>query len=235
MKHKIEDYLNTNCYLGYLFETQVRLMVAKGFKDEGTLRKRCATYLVTLIKEISARVPNNIQILKQMSLLSVHKCLKHNKPNITDILKLLNISDNDISLIETQWKKVHLIEWTCTTDTHQFWLEVYEYKDSAGTPVFGELAHVALGILSLPHSNAEIERQFSQMNVIKNKLRNRMKLTMLNSILAIRNGLRKINICCKDFTIPNELVRKIKNNETYSCSEDEDYDVFELGVEIFEN
>lgn len=233
-KHKIEDYINNSCYLGYLFENQLKLMVAKGFKDEIILRKRCVTFLSTLIKEISARVPNNIETLKQMSVFSVHKSLRHNKPNITDLLKLLNISDDDISSIENQWKKLHLIEWSCTTDTHQFWLEVLEYKDSEGIFTFSELCHVVLGILSLPHSNAEIERQFSQMNIIKNKLRNRMKLLMLNSILAIRNGLRKTDVCCKDFIIPNELIHKIKSNETYSCTEDNDDDL-EMGSAIFDN
>lgn len=42
-------------------------------------------------------------------------------------------------------------------------------------------------------------------------------------------------MCCKDFNIPNELVHKIKSNESYSCTEDEDYDDFELDLEIFEN
>jgi hypothetical protein len=39
-----------------------------------------------------------------------------------------------------------------------------------------ELALLALLFLVLPHSNAEVERLFSQMNLINSKLRNRMQL-----------------------------------------------------------
>lgn len=221
-KHKIEDYVDYKCYLGYLFENQLKIMVSKGFKDEDSLRKRCITFLIILIKEISNRVPDNVQILKKMSNFSVQKCLRHNKIDIIDLLKFINKSDVEISVIENQWKKIHLIEWSNINDTHKFWLEVLDYKDSENTPVFKELALVAIGFLSLPYSNAEIERQFSQMNVVKNKLRNRMKLLMLNSILVIRNGLRKSNICCKDFVIPHQIVKKIKSNECYFSNNNED-------------
>jgi hypothetical protein len=39
-----------------------------------------------------------------------------------------------------------------------------------------ELALLALLFLVLPHSNADVERLFSQMNLINSKLRNRMQL-----------------------------------------------------------
>lgn len=45
-------------------------------------------------------------------------------------------------------------------------------------------------VLSLPHSNAEVGRVFSQVSVVKDKLRNRMFLQTLNSALYIRYGLK---------------------------------------------
>ncbi|KAI4797407.1 hypothetical protein KUCAC02_025136 [Chaenocephalus aceratus] len=48
--------------------------------------------------------------------------------------------------------------------------------------------------LSLSHSNAEVERLFRQMSVVKSKLRNRMSLQTLNSILYVRYGLKLAGI-----------------------------------------
>ena len=56
------------------------------------------------------------------------------------------------------------------------------YRDSAGKNPFEELSKFALKLLSLPHSNGDIERVFSQMNLIKNKTRNRMELPTLNAM-----------------------------------------------------
>lgn len=225
--HKLEDYIDSKCYLGYLFENQLKVMLEKGFKDEEDLRKRCITFLITLIKEIRNRIPENIQILKKMSMFSVQNCLRHNKPDITDLLKFFNKSNEEIAIIENQWKKIHLLEWQCIDNTQRFWSEVLNYKNSENISMFEEVAYVAIGVLSLPHSNAEVERQFSQMNLIKTKLRNRMKLPLLNSILTIRNGLRKNKKCCNDFSLPSEIIKKIKTNESYSqqIGEDEQEDI----------
>lgn len=41
-----------------------------------------------------------------------------------------------------------------------------------------ELAKFAISVLILSHSNAEVERIFSQLNVMKSKRRNRMETKM---------------------------------------------------------
>lgn len=69
--------------------------------------------------------------------------------------------------------------------TETFWAEVNNYRDSNGEQLFKYLIDFALKLLCLPHSNADIEQIFSQMNLIKPKLRNKMKLDLLNNILHI--------------------------------------------------
>jgi hypothetical protein len=97
---------------------------------------------------------------------------------------------------------------------------VLSYKDSQGINIFAELTYTAISMLTLPHSNAEIERLFSQMNVVKNKLRNRL-------ILTIRSGLKRFNKCCHNYPLSNDLIKKIKTKETYSLEPDDDFE-FEL-------
>ncbi|KAJ8890221.1 hypothetical protein PR048_009729, partial [Dryococelus australis] len=48
------------------------------------------------------------------------------------------------------------------------------FKDAAIFNPFKELCNLAIAVLSIPHSNGEVERVFSAMNIVKPKLRNRL-------------------------------------------------------------
>ncbi|KAL7724335.1 hypothetical protein ACLKA6_001052 [Drosophila palustris] len=69
--------------------------------------------------------------------------------------------------------------------------KVLAYRDAGHNKPFESLALFAIELLSLPWSKAEVERVFSQMNIVKTKLRNKMHLKTLNAILSIRYGLRR--------------------------------------------
>jgi len=84
-----------------------------------------------------------------------------------------------------QYNDIHLLKWENIDDTIKFWAEVNLFKDSGGNERFSELSLFAIQMLSLPWSNAEVEHAFSQVNIVKSKLRNRMDVTTLNSILCI--------------------------------------------------
>lgn len=75
-------------------------------------------------------------------------------------------------------------------DIIKFWVAVYELKNAVGEPIFKAIAEFALRVLSLPISNAVVERVFSFMNAIKTKPRNKMSMTMLESIMRIRIHLQ---------------------------------------------
>lgn len=47
-----------------------------------------------------------------------------------------------------------------------FWSRIRKHESTAGKREFEELASFALSVLSLPHSNAECERVFSQVNLV---------------------------------------------------------------------
>lgn len=81
------------------------------------------------------------------------------------------------------------------------------------------MCDLALTVISLPHSNAEIERIFSAMKITKSKLRNRMSLKSLNSILMIKYSLRRINKSCYDYDIPVDVLKKVGTNKSYSFAQ----------------
>lgn len=55
-----------------------------------------------------------------------------------------------------------------------FWSEVYSYKDACDNNPFQELGKFVISLLTLPISNAAVERIFSSLNVTKTKSRNRI-------------------------------------------------------------
>ena len=91
--------------------------------------------------------------------------------------------------------------------------------DASGVNPYKELNELAFNVLSLPHSNAEVERLFSQLNIVKSKLRNRLKTDTVNAILAVKGGLRRVGKCCYSYELPRSVVKLIGTMAVYS-SED---------------
>lgn len=132
------------------------------------------------------RLPDNYSTLKKIDAFSVDRVLKSKKDSILPILNIFSIHPEIKSKIISQYSNIHLINWENIENTSKFWSEVKRYRDSAGNNPYEDLVNFALSLLSLPWSNAEVERVFSQVNLVKTKIRNRLEVDTLNAILAIR-------------------------------------------------
>nr|XP_041632602.1 uncharacterized protein LOC121502837 [Drosophila kikkawai] len=116
-------------------------------------------------------------------------------------------------------------------NTSTFWSEVKRYRDSAGNP-YEDVVNFALSLLSLPWSNAEVERDFSQVNLVKTKIRNRLEVDTLNAILAIRFGLRHHKLCCHNYNLPEKYLQLIGSMATYEDSNDDDGKIIEDALKL---
>ena len=71
--------------------------------------------------------------------------------------------------------------------------------------------------LSLPHSNAAVERIFSQLSLIKTDIRNCLSCPSLESLLLIKHELKRANISAHQLLL-NAKVRSalkcVKSNAT---------------------
>lgn len=220
----IRDFLDQNCYLGFRFEKQILEMRVKGLpkEDEEIMRQRCVTFIVSLIEEIKNRLPENLTLMKKISRISVEQALNHNKEPLTDIMAQFNKSAEQAARVDDEWHQIHLIKWNETKNTKKFWNEVLHFKDAQGQSRFEELATFAITLLILPHSNADVERVFSSMNLIKNKQRNRMSLKLLTAILRVRCGLMLQGKCCNDYELPVSVVKQIGTKESYQSDNEDD-------------
>lgn len=184
-------------------------------KDQDVLKDRCLQFLKVLLKQFQQRLPKNIHILEKVSMISVKNALQVVKEPLTPLMELFKYEVKNIDKVNHQWNNLTNIKWIEHISTSKFWKEVDDYVDASGNNPFNELCKLSKCLLVLPWSNADVERLFSQMNVVKTKLRNRMGPKLLDSILTIRSGLKRSKVCCADYKIPNEVLNNISNSSYY--------------------
>lgn len=217
LTQNIASYVDPSLYMGYVFETKLReYNLAQ--EVEQNVRRRCVNFTLKLVNELQARLPTNLAVLKKINMFSVQETLKVLKPEIVEIAQEFTTDATKIDKLVSQWRNINHMQWQCTSSTIEFWCEVLDFKDAAGNNPFLELAGFATMLLTLPHSNADIERVFSQVNLVKTKLRNSLSLTTLNAILYVRFGLKRVNKCCHSYDIPDPILRKLGTNEVYASS-----------------
>lgn len=220
-------YMIPKPYLGFGFENKVEELKKSNkisADQENQLRQRCKNFLIVIVKQLQQRLPDNITILEEIEVFSPQNVLKQLKDSVIPICQHFGIENSVIEKIDLQWRTINLMIWKNTNSAVIFWAEVNEFKDAAGVNPFKELANLALSILSLPWSNAACERIFSQMDLIKNKTRNRINSPMLTSILYIRSGLKRNKKCCNDFIFPDSVVREIGTIDIYNSQNETDAD-----------
>lgn len=215
---EVRKYKSPNIYLGH--EVEILLTALK--KDnkispdnEKVFRNRCEKFLFCLADELQRRLPRNVQVLQKVSLIAPEQCLRVVKESIIPLAKELGLTGNVITKIDFQWCKLTTVQWQNVTNTIEFWHEVASYKDASSQNPFQELSDFAMMILVLPWSNADVERAFSMLNNVKTSLRNRLKTNMVNSILTVRAGLKRVKKCCHDYTLPDDVLNQIGTMAAY--------------------
>lgn len=111
------------------------------------------------------------------------------------------------------------MKWRETEDNHKFWTEVHNFKDGRGINPFEDLLGFARKCLVMPISNADVERIFSAMNIIKPKAKSRMKTKLLQCLLTVRFGLKASGENCYTYEIPRDVTSKIGTMMAYEGNE----------------
>ena len=118
-----------------------------------------------------------------------------------------------MKLININWLQISKKEELENSFT--FWSKVYQYKNAVGQLIFREVAEYVLTLLTLPSSNAVVERAFSVMNCIKTKSRNKMNKELLSAILRIRMSFFALKICCQVFQPSKTMLKDFTSHIMY--------------------
>lgn len=194
-------------------------------KEKEIIKERCLNFLTEANSQLDKRRDDNSVIVTTLELFHPQACLSQVRPNYQDLPKAFHdfVKNEDTTVLSSQYEKLIFINWekefNCKipTESVEFWSTVLKYKNALGEHCFKEFAQVVLNILSLPISNAFVERVFSFVTNAKSKQRNKLSVSTLESILHIKSHLMLNNKCCKDFIVTAEM-RKLFNSDMYKTS-----------------
>lgn len=134
---------------------------------------------------------------------------KLQQTNVADITRFASnfpniIGGNDLIKLDDEWRE---LQFTASVDlppyggsradVATFWGSVGKIEDCSGNLKFPIIRKFITSLLSIPHSNADVERIFSHVNLIKVKQRNKLKVSTLDSLLKVKQGGLFAN--CVDF------------------------------------
>ncbi|XP_071573823.1 uncharacterized protein [Temnothorax nylanderi] len=182
------------------------------------VQNRCTDFLVRLTEELTNRLPSCIESIEKLKAFSPNIALgAGGRPEFGNLpLNIIQDSNLDLEAMESQWMKLASFQLSeiCpdeddveVVDIIKFWSCVWNMKNGAGHHIFQDLAKFVLSALSLPLSNAVVERLFSVLNVIKTKLRNKLQIEMLEALLRVRTHFQMY------IRRQNEAVVAASNNE----------------------
>ncbi|KAK7083260.1 hypothetical protein SK128_003864 [Halocaridina rubra] len=185
------------------------------------VKLRCQALLQEALKQVEKRLPDSVDIFKGLSFFNPHKLLSQIQKGHFEDLPCLHLTENNFDLIESQYKKINLVQWSeeepfvkngIPKDSLNFWLGVAKHSS------FKELSTFALTCLITPASNAIVERIFSLVAAIKTKPRNRTQTRLLESFVRIQTYLLGNKICCKEFRCTNKMLYLHNSEILYSST-----------------
>ncbi len=193
----------------------------KGFLEHVQL------FYVEAALQIKGRFPIDDKVLKALTFLNPDTI---NSTSASDVIALASkfpniIPEDDLHRIDHEWRELQFLDpsdlptTSCRRkDVVLFWGGISEITDTSGESRFPTISRLTKSLLVFPHSNAEVERVFSQVVLLKTKIRNKLKSSTLDSLLMSKQSLP---CSCVKFK-PDSLMYKRMKSSTLYDSENSD-------------
>lgn len=99
----------------------------------------------------------------------------------------------------------------------EFWFGIYDLPNNQGEYPFRNLAKFCLRLLTLSHSNAEVERWFSAQNNTHTHLRNKLYVETVDGILLLKQRIKITGDCTNYQPDQNAITKYLQmfNNYDY--------------------
>lgn len=160
------------------------------------IRLRCMTFLIRLCQEIKKRFDFNNKLWMLTRYLHPRQVMdptaRSIMPSLSDLMDELPRISNifDKQTVDNEWRNVQFYKFPdhlkdLKHDICKFYAHLMTIKDDMGHFQYRTLATFALNVLSLPTSNADVERLFSKLNLIKRKQRNCLHMNTVKSLMVL--------------------------------------------------
>ena len=183
---------------------------------------RSRDFLATAAVQIKQRFPLNDPVIGQLQVLNP-SCSHEEYPTLVPLaLRFPNlIQQSDLQQFDNEWRRLTFAKLPFNHEgmaVDEFWGQFATVTDGAEEAQFATLCRFMKSLLVLPHANADTERVFSHVNLIKTDTRNRLKTDTVSALLSVKEGIKSTaGDCCK-FSPNEELIKRMQSAVLYDES-----------------
>lgn len=183
------------------------------------IRQRCKRFLIVLCKEIRKRFELDNQLWQLAAYLHpkrvISSAVRTEMPSLRDLIACVSrISSYDRQAIDNQWRTIQWHKFpeefkSPACNVASFYQYILAIEDNNGNLKYEMFGKFALEVLSLPLSNADAERIFSKLNLVKNKTRCRLQTHTVKSLIAI-SEYGSLQGGCNNFEPDEDMLHYMK-------------------------
>lgn len=197
-------------YLGCGFEEIVN---EKGNKITDAqlmvVRLNCLNFYVSLCNEIKNRINfKNEKLIEITKVLDVTKIFSDDKPSIQKLGQMFSniVKSTEVEDLILEWRLIGEFKTERTFCNIEDILNfLRKQRNRLGDEPFPTVVKLFEALLSLPHGSASAERVFSSLCIIKNKYRNNLNVSTVESLLLAKHLMK--NSSCHQWEPSDDLIR----------------------------
>lgn len=186
-------------------------------------RSSCIEFVMVACSQIKKRFDFGNETLQYLSYLNPPKAMLQSSrnlmPSLLPLMKTLPriVNNQQYQVIDDEWRQLPYFELPAHIDVKGqvdvFWSKLLICDESDQGLTFKNLSKFVLNVISLPHSNADCERIFSKVNLIKTKTRNKVITPTMSGILLAK---QRVQGDCVNFEPSKDEYNCMTNNVLYS-------------------
>ncbi|CAD7092699.1 unnamed protein product [Hermetia illucens] len=175
-----------------------------------TFKNKCRNFYIEAILQILKRFDLNNFFFRNLSIIAPDNVYACTYKSIASLLQQVPrlLADN-IQEIDSEYRTLinFVKDKEQILDIEEFWRMVARIE-IGNEQAFPNLVKLVFAILSFPHSSANVERVFSQVNLMKTKIRNRLENATIKACLQTKGLLKLQNSDCTNFKVTTEMRKK---------------------------
>lgn len=157
-------------------------------------RLNALSFFIELTTQLKERFDFNDIHLKYASNFTPTNATAGKILSIANFVNLFPSVEIDIESANAEWLLLNEMsnDFDGNLDITSFWKKVNCTKNELGEFMFLNLMKIVKVILALPHSSAAAERAFSNLTLVKSKLRNSLLISTCAAILLVKDEMRNV-------------------------------------------
>lgn len=172
----------TSVYCGLGFETE-----ESNLSDEAVIaiKKNILNFYITFCDQIKQRFSFEDREMFLLQYIDPKKIQEGDLQSVSKIAKAFPFNECSIEVLNEEWRSFINVDISNINkeDVVDFWHSILDKTNILEELMFKNLADYMLNLCVLPHSSAAAERKFSEMNLIKTKIRNKLNVNTVNSLM----------------------------------------------------